>query len=277
VSLRTRVAIAVGAVVFGALAIVAAVVYPAVGANLRAQDDASLVQVAKEAPTIATKLKQARTPLGQLVPFGSTQLQIVPDAAVGPTNGFVGITDHDVQVAEGHDKPYFHDEAYGSVVYRIYTTQFPGNPGVLVRVALPEADAASTQAALGWLLVALVPAAAIGAAVVARLAAGQVLRPVGRLTETVERIRATGDLSAPVETPGRDEISRLGQAFAAMTAALDESAGAQRRLVADASHELRTPLTSLITTWNCSLNGRTTPARRRWPRPRWPRPASCAC
>ena len=39
----------------------------------------------------------------------------------------------------------------------------------------------------------------------------------------------------------------LGQAFAAMTAALDESVGAQRRLVADASHELRTPLTSLIT------------------------------
>jgi signal transduction histidine kinase len=91
------------------------------------------------------------------------------------------------------------------------------------------------------------PAAAIGAAVLARLAAGRVLRPVGRLTETVERIRATGDLSAPIETPGQDEISRLGQAFAAMTAALDESAGAQRRLVTDASHELRTPLTSLIT------------------------------
>ncbi len=32
-----------------------------------------------------------------------------------------------------------------------------------------------------------------------------------------------------------------------MMAALDESAAAQRRLVADASHELRTPLTSLIT------------------------------
>jgi two-component system sensor histidine kinase MprB len=92
-----------------------------------------------------------------------------------------------------------------------------------------------------------VPVAAIGAAVLALLAAGRVLRPVGRLTETVERIRATGDLSAPIETPGQDEISRLGQAFAAMTAALDESAGSQRRLVADASHELRTPLTSLIT------------------------------
>jgi two-component system sensor histidine kinase MprB len=32
-----------------------------------------------------------------------------------------------------------------------------------------------------------------------------------------------------------------------MTAALNQSVGAQRRLVADASHELRTPLTSLIT------------------------------
>ena len=244
-SLRTRVAVAVGVVVFGALAIVAAVVYPAVGANLRGQDDQSLMQVAKKAPTIAAKLKQAGT-VGQLVPFGNTQLQILPAAAVGPTNGFVGITDHDVQVADGNDKPYFHDEAYGRVVYRIYTMQFPGHAGVLVRVALPVSDAASTQTALGWLLVVLVPVGAIGAAVVARLAAGRVLRPVGQLTETVERIRATGDLSVPIQTPGRDEI-RLGQAFAAMTAALDESAGAQRRLVADASHELRTPLTSLIT------------------------------
>jgi len=245
-SLRTRVAIAVGAVVFGALAIVAVVVYRVVGANLRGKTDQSLVQVAKEAPTIAAKLKQAGT-VGQLVPFGDTQLQILPAAKAGPTSGFVGITARDVQVADGYGKPYFQDEAYGGVVYRIYTMQFPGNPGMLVRAALPLSDAASTQAALGWLLAALVPAGAIGAAVVARLAAGRVLRPVGRLTETVERIRATGDLSAPIETPGQDEISRLGQAFAAMMAALDESVGAQRRLVADASHELRTPLTSLIT------------------------------
>jgi two-component system sensor histidine kinase MprB len=226
-SLRARVAIAVGVVVFCALAVVAAVVYPAVGANLRAKNDESLVQVATEAPTIAAKLKQAGT-VGQLVPFGNTQLQIVPAAAAGPTNGFVSITGHDVRVASGSDKPYFHDEAYGSVVYRIYTMQFPGNPGMLVRVARPASDAASTQTALGWLFAALVPAGAIGAAVVARLAAGRVLRPVGRLTETVERIRATGDLSAPIETPGQDEISRLGQAFAAMTAALDESRADQR-------------------------------------------------
>src|SRR5260221_2658418 len=123
-------------VVFCALAMVGGVVYPAVGANLRGKNDQSLVQVAREAPTIAAKLKQAGT-VGQLVPFGDTQLQILPDAAVGPTNGFVGITDHDVQVADGNDKPEFPDEAYGSVVYRLYAMQFPGDPGVLGRVALP--------------------------------------------------------------------------------------------------------------------------------------------
>jgi two-component system, OmpR family, sensor histidine kinase MprB len=246
-SLRARVAIAVGAVVFAALAVVAAVIYPAVGANLRRQADESLLRVAEQSPTIATKLKQTRAPFGQLVPFGDTQLQIVPDPAVGRTNGFVTITAHDVRVADGNDAPYFRDEAYGSVVYRIYTVEFPGQRGVLVRVAQPTSDAASIQTTLGWLLAALIPAGAIGAAVIARLAAGRVLRPVGQLTETVERIRATGDLSAPIQTPGQDEISRLGQAFAAMTAELDRSAGAQRRLVADASHELRTPLTSLIT------------------------------
>jgi signal transduction histidine kinase len=245
-SLRARVALAVGAVVFCALAVVAAVVYPAVGANLRGQGDASLVQVADDAPSVAAKLKQAGD-LGQLVPFGSTQLQILPEAAVGATRGFVDVTGDDVAVADGSGKPYFRDEAYGGITYRIYTRQFPGNPGTLVRVARPAADATSTLTVLGWLLLALVPGGALAAAAVARLAAGRVLRPVGRLTDTVERVRATGDLRAPIEMPGRDEISRLGQAFAAMTAALDESVGAQQRLVADASHELRTPLTSLIT------------------------------
>jgi signal transduction histidine kinase len=246
-SLRTRLAVAVGVVVFVALAIVAAVVYPAVGANLRGQDDASLVQVAQQAPAIMQKLKQTGGPIGQLIPFGDTQLQVLPAAAVGPTKGFVAVTAHDVEVADGRAEPYFQDETYDGVLYRIYTTQFSGLPGVLVRVARPTSSAASTETTLGWLLAALIPVCAIAAALVARLAAGRVLSPVGRLTATVEHISATGDLSATIQTPGQDEISRLGQAFAAMTAVLDESVGAQRRLVADASHELRTPLTSLTT------------------------------
>src|SRR5262249_26933479 len=123
------------------------------------------------------KLTQPGPLLVRLVLFRNTQVQILPGAAVGPTNGFVSLTDHDVQVASGNDKPYFHDEAYRSVFYRIYTMQFPGNPGVLVRVARPASDAASTQTALGWLLAALIPAGALGAAAGARLARGAVVAP----------------------------------------------------------------------------------------------------
>ena len=179
-SLRTRVAIAVGVVVLGALAVVAAVVYPAVGANLRGRSDQTLVQVARQAPQIATKLKKSRTPFGQLVPFGDSQLQIVPGATPGAANGFVAITSRDVQVARGNARPYFHDEAYRGRTYRIYTASFPGTPGVLVRAALPVSNAAPAQTELGWLLLALIPAAALGAAVTARLArAGCCARSAG--------------------------------------------------------------------------------------------------
>jgi two-component system sensor histidine kinase MprB len=114
-----------------------------------------------------------------------------------------------------------------------------------VRTAIPESDPEPTLRALAWLLAGSTVAAGLLAALVSRLAARRVLGPVHRLTDAVERIRATGDLASPIPADGRDEIGRLGAAFAAMTAALDGSVGAQRRLVADASHELRTPLTSL--------------------------------
>ena len=203
-------AIAVGVVVFSALAVVAAVVYPAVARICAVRTTIAHPGGGRRANDNGTA-QAGCYPLGQLVPFGDSELQILPAAAVGPTNGFVGITGRDVLVASGTDKPYFHDEAYAGVVYRIYTEQFGGTPETLVRVAVPVSDATSTQTALGWLLTVLVPSAAVGAALVARLAAGRVLRPVGRLTETVERIRDTGDLSAPIEAAGQDEISRLGR------------------------------------------------------------------
>ncbi len=72
------------------------------------------------------------------------------------------------------------------------------------------------------------------------------LRPVRRLTRTVEDIARTGEL-APLDVEGDDEVARLGAAFNQMLTALDDARDRERRLVADASHELRTPLTSLRT------------------------------
>jgi two-component system sensor histidine kinase MprB len=72
------------------------------------------------------------------------------------------------------------------------------------------------------------------------------LRPVRRLTASVEEIARTEDLR-PLPVEGDDEIARLANAFNQMLTALAASRDRQRQLVADAGHELRTPLTSLRT------------------------------
>ncbi|RCG29816.1 sensor histidine kinase [Sphaerisporangium album] len=253
-NLRTRLAIAGGSVVAGALVLVSVVLYPAVDANLRGQMDGTLVMAAGQAPSVARAIKakyleaNVKPPSFPTVPLGigNTQLQIVPGPVrAGPSTEFIDVTDLDVAVADGTAGPYFHDAVYNGVAYRVYTAQLPDSQGTLVRTAIPQSDPAPTLSGLAWLLAGSTVAAGLLAALASRLAARRVLRPVHRLTETVELIRRTGDLAIAIPADGRDEIGRLGSAFAAMTAALDESVGAQRRLVADASHELRTPLTSL--------------------------------
>jgi two-component system sensor histidine kinase MprB len=74
-----------------------------------------------------------------------------------------------------------------------------------------------------------------------------VLRPLNSLTETVEQLAETTDMSRRLDPGGRDELGRLRRAFNRLLAALDSSRESQRQLVLDASHELRTPLTSLKT------------------------------
>jgi two-component system, OmpR family, sensor histidine kinase MprB len=252
-NLRTRLTIAAGAIAAGAMLLVSVVLYPAVEANLRGQIDSSLVAAAAKAPDVAKAIKQKfkGTPNESAFPtvplgIGSTQLQIVPDPVrAGPSTEFVDVTERDVEVAKGTAAAYFRNAVYDGIEYRIYTTPFPGSPSTLVRTAIPQSDPAPTLHQLAWLLAGSTVAAGLLAALAARLAARRVLRPVRRLTETVELIRTTGDLAIPIPADSQDEIGRLGSAFAGMTATLDESVGAQRRLVADASHELRTPLTSL--------------------------------
>jgi two-component system sensor histidine kinase MprB len=85
------------------------------------------------------------------------------------------------------------------------------------------------------------------AAALAAFVAAAALKPIRRLTAAAENVAATGDLTERVDATGSDELGRLGRRFNGMLAALEESVGRQRRLVADASHELRTPLTAART------------------------------
>lgn len=73
------------------------------------------------------------------------------------------------------------------------------------------------------------------------------LRPVDELTDTVEHVARTEDLTVRIPVEGDDEIARLSASFNSMTASLASSRDLQRQLIADAGHELRTPLTSMRT------------------------------
>lgn len=265
-SLRNRLALAGGAVVLAALVLAALVLYPSLSAQLHGQYDADLVSAAEQAPDtmrgledkLAAIAKEGGSPAGVQFPttplqIGSKWLQLVtPPVATGPTDDFLDVSETDVQVAEGTHAPYFHDADFGGRHYRVYTARMvskglDADSGVLVRTAVLTSAVDSTLRRLVVLLAVLTAGGCVLAAFAGRLAAGRVLRPVRQLTETVEHVTATQDLTARLSADGRDEIARLTRSFATMMAALEESVGAQRRLVADASHELRTPLTSLTT------------------------------
>ena len=88
----------------------------------------------------------------------------------------------------------------------------------------------------------------VAIAVVLGLAVGRTaLRPLNSLTDTVEELAETTDMSKRLDPGGLDELGRLRRAFNRLLMALDTSRESQRQLVLDASHELRTPLTSLRT------------------------------
>jgi two-component system sensor histidine kinase MprB len=79
------------------------------------------------------------------------------------------------------------------------------------------------------------------------LVARTALVPLNSLTETVEDLAETTDVSQRLSPGGPDELGRLRLTFNRLLEALESSRRAQSQLVLDASHELRTPLTSLRT------------------------------
>ncbi|GAB3904646.1 HAMP domain-containing sensor histidine kinase [Kibdelosporangium lantanae] len=241
--------------VFVALAVASLVIYPTVAANLRRQLDTSLAETVAQSPSIIRQLKEKyagtpeAAPTDDSVDLGSTLVQFVSDPTSSDANkSFIPVTARDIGVANRVEPAYFQDATYAGTDYRVYTALVPDARNVLlVRAARPLSDQATILGWLAALLIVLTAAGGLLAAFGARLVAARVLRPVRMLTDTVEHVTRTQDLSARVNLSGQDEISRLGRSFARMMSALDSSVQAQRQLVADASHELRTPLTSLTT------------------------------
>lgn len=282
-SLRRRLTAAGGGAVFVALAIASLVIYFAVRSNLRDQIDVSLFQSAqavalKSSAAITTqganppskklaaagKLKAGKPPAPNVPVLGSDgsgYFQVIPNVATAThgkasvtgtpksplkpnLDGFVPLVGEDALVAKGLLPPYFRDVRYHGVAMALYTMRLSASSDGLVRTARPLTEADATIARVRWLLLALTLGGALAAALLGRLAANAVLRPVRALAGAVREVSATRDLNQRIPVSGRDELASLAADFNAMLAALEESQQGQQQLIADASHELRTPLTA---------------------------------
>jgi two-component system sensor histidine kinase MprB len=248
--------IAVSAAVAVALTVVAASVllYLVAREQLRAPIDDALEARAAEIvrqPLGVIETRQGESFLAVRPEFGEargyTQLVRTDGSTLVPPQQEVELpVDHAVLAVAGEEgAAFWQDLRVDGKHIRVFTFAYGPDAAVQIARPLDEVDKSLERIGLFLLLIAaggVVIAAGLGL-VVARAA----LTPVRQLTETVERVSETQDLSERIEVAGKDELSRLAVSFNAMLGALEESTRAQRQLVADASHELRTPLTSVRT------------------------------
>jgi two-component system sensor histidine kinase MprB len=137
-----------------------------------------------------------------------------------------------------------------------------GFSSAAVQLARPVGPTQHTLYMLRLVLLIILLGGIALAAMLGRMAARRVLRPLYEVTQTAEVIGETDDLSLRLAVHADDEVGQLATRFNAMLerlqgsrAALDDSVRSQRQLVADASHELRTPVTSLRTNIEVLLAG----------------------
>ena len=124
---------------------------------------------------------------------------------------------------------------------------FGWQDGVWVRGILPAPDIADVLDDLVGIALLLLPLMVVVSGLGAYLLARSTFRPIGRIIQAAEAIGEGRDLSRRIGLPpGRDEISRLGQAFDNMFARLEASFESEKQFTSDASHELRTPTAVIL-------------------------------
>src|SRR4051812_45737585 len=134
------------------------------------------------------------------------------------------------------------DETFAGRHVRVLTVR-ERNATVRVVRSLEATD--RTLSRLRIILAALCAAGIALAALLGRLTARRVLRPLTELAAVAAHIRRTGSITRRIHPEGDDEVARLGRELDALLDALEHARETERRLVADASHELRTPVSAL--------------------------------
>lgn len=236
------------------VALVALAAYMTVRSQLQATLDDSLMTRAEQAaasPALARITTQARVPSAALgagdvrIAFLYSDHARVHTYDYGPPLS-LGQRPPEMEVAQGErDSSLRTVAATTGEDYRIAAVPSP-EQGTALLIAQSLESQQQVLARLGTVMLVFGLLGVAVAAAAGWVVASNGLRPVRRLTRSVERIARTEDLT-PMPVEGDDELARLATAFNQMLAALAASRDRQRQLVADAGHELRTPLTSLRT------------------------------
>ncbi|HET6190130.1 MAG TPA: hypothetical protein VFE59_24420, partial [Trebonia sp.] len=133
-TLRNRVSAAAAVGVLIVVAAVSGVLYVAYAASVHSRVDATLIDAAQQASSVAQQIKQpAAGPSGSIpdlqrpVTVGSVELQLLDGpVAVGQPSQTGALDDRDVAVAEGAQPPYFATVDDGGHQFRVYTAAMPG-------------------------------------------------------------------------------------------------------------------------------------------------------
>jgi two-component system, OmpR family, sensor histidine kinase MprB len=241
-SLRWKIAVAVGAMAALAALAIGLLSYRATRDRMYAEIDVSLTE--------AVALVRDDDPLpdwegrGPGPAFYQTQL-LGPDGSVQFSTNPAWEPDTAAKSVVGRPRRSVVDTVtIGPTDYRVRTT---GLPNGAVQVGRPLTEVDRVLESLRTRIVVVVVLVAAAATMLGSLIAAGVTATLRRLTSAADTVRTTGRFDVSVPTSGNDEVSRLGSAFGSLLESLDRSRAEQQRLVQDAGHELRTPLTSLRT------------------------------
>lgn len=260
--LRSRLALLVAVAVAVAVAAVAVACWFVTRAQLEEQRDATLRGTTVD-NTYLSNLYQYCTRTSELPPSPYTGLtvQLIDaqgTACTAPDSPELPVTAADLAVVGSKRPGPLHTEtdADGAKMrvftYPVTVTASRGGPtqpriDLGVSIARPLSEIDKPLSTLAWVLLIVSGIGVVGAGAAGLWVARSGLRPVDELTEAVEHVARTEDLTVRIPAEGEDEIARLSRSFNSMTASLATSRDRQAQLIADAGHELRTPLTSLRT------------------------------
>ncbi|HEY2665750.1 MAG TPA: HAMP domain-containing sensor histidine kinase [Actinomycetota bacterium] len=245
---RARISLATAVAVGITVAGLAGVTFLVLSGSLtRSADDTlraratGLFKVAQSGSLDATD--EARAEVNQA--GGLAQIVDASGAVVTPKVPPFAVPPQALEVAQGRRASSLGIVGSGERRVRVLSLDLGNGTALELGLQLDELERDLQILALVLGLVALggVVLAVVMGWVVARTA----LAPIDRLSDAIDDVAETADLSRRVQVTGRDELARLATDFNHLLAALEQSRLLQAQLVADASHELRTPLTSLRT------------------------------